>query len=254
MVEQIDAEVDYDEAASAYLRATAPVALTGAGISVDCDIPDFRSRGGLWSVYAPEEYATLAAFLENPGKAWKMYRALGNTVSGKEPGAAHFSLARLENSSLLKGVITQNVDGLHSAAGSNNVLEVHGDCRSLHCLQCGELESAGDSYLREGPFPCCLSCGFPLKPNVVLFQEEVRGMDEVDRLLSSCDLLLVIGTSATVYPAAEFPQRVLSRGGKIFEFNLEKTNLTPSCHFFCQGRVDETFPRFVSAVLGLHAV
>jgi len=249
MTAGIDSEAGYHEAARAYVQATGPVALTGAGISVDCAIPDFRSRRGLWSVFDPEEYATLTAFLENPEKAWRMYRALGNTVRGKEPGEAHFALAELEQTSRLKGVITQNIDRLHSAAGSNNVIDIHGDCRSLQCLRCGELESAGDCYLTEGPVPRCRWCESPLKPNVVLFGEAVRGMDEVDSLLSSCDLLIVIGTSATVYPAAEFPQRVLSRGGRIYEFNLEQTSLTPSCHFFFQGRVDETIPRFVSAVL-----
>jgi NAD-dependent deacetylase len=235
-------------AADAYCGATFPVALTGAGISVDCGIPDFRSGDGLWSVFDPTEYATLSGFLEDPAKVWQMYRALGMTVQGKRPGAAHFALAHLERTSGLRGVITQNIDGLHSAAGSSNVIEIHGDCRSLQCLRCAGRKPAGDCYLKEGPVPLCSQCEHPLKPNVVLFQEAVRGMGEVEGLLNSCDLLIVIGTSATVYPAAGFPHRVLSRGGRIIEFNLEQTNLTSSCDFYCEGRVDVTVPQFVSAV------
>ncbi len=246
---RIRTRADYQEVAETCLNATNPVALTGAGISVDCAIPDFRSRGGLWSVFAPEEYATLTAFLTSPEKAWRMFRALGETVRGKKPGPAHLALSRSENSAWLKGVITQNIDGLHSLAGSRTVIEIHGDYRTLHCLRCGHLEPADDSFLREGHVPTCRFCEFSLKPNVVLFEESVRGMDEVDSLLRLCDLLVVIGTSATVYPAAEFPLRVLNSGGKILEFNLEMTGLTPSVHYFFQGRVDETVPKFLSALL-----
>ena len=235
-------------AARVYCEATLPLALTGAGISVDCGIPDFRSRGGLWSVFDPEEYATLSVFLENPEKAWDMFRALGTTIHGKTPGPAHYALASLERHFGLEGVITQNIDGLHSAAGSSNIVEIHGDCRSLQCLHCGGQEPAGDSYLKEGPVPLCSQCGSPLKPNVVLFEEAVRGMSTIENLLVNCDLLIVIGTSVTVYPVAGIPYRVLSQGGHIIEFNREQTPLTSSCDFHCEGRVDVTVPQFVSAV------
>jgi len=182
-----------------------------------------------------------------------MYRALGETVRGKNPGPAHYGLALLEKSARLLGVITQNIDGLHAAAGSRQVIEIHGDCRTLHCLRCGQLERAERDFSEEESVPRCCSCGFPLKPNVVLFEESVRSMDEVEELLGSCDLLLVVGTSSTVYPAAGFPRQVLGRGGGIFEFNLEKTSLSPFCHFFFEGRVDDTIPEFVSAVLRLRS-
>ena len=237
------------EAAQVFLEASKPVALTGAGMSVDCGIPDFRSRDGLWSVFEPSEYATLTTFLENPEKSWRLFRALGVTIEGKDPGAAHSALARLELDSKLEGVITQNIDGLHSAAGSANVIEIHGDCRSLHCLRCGELVPSTGHYLEEVSIPLCGRCEYPLKPNVVLFQEAVREMEQVDALLQSCDLLIVIGTSATVYPAADLPSRVLSRGGSLLEFNLERTGLTPTCRLFCEGRVEATVPVFAAAVL-----
>jgi NAD-dependent deacetylase len=203
----------------------------------------------LWSRFPPEEYATLTAFLGNPEKAWKMYRALGDTIRGRLPGPAHAALAELEEKSRLKAVITQNIDGLHQMAGSKNLIELHGDNRSLHCVACGASDSAVEDCLREHSVPRCCLCESPLKPNFVLFEEAVREMNKVDILLNSCDLLMVIGTSATVYPAAEFPHRVLGQGGRIVEFNLEETSLTPSCQFSLQGRVDETVPRFVSMVL-----
>jgi NAD-dependent deacetylase len=240
-----------EEAAQAFLKASKPVALTGAGMSVDCGIPDFRSRDGLWSVFEPSEYATLTTFLEDPEKSWRMFRALAATVHGKNPGAAHYSLAKLECDSKLEGVITQNIDGLHTAAGSKNVIEIHGDCRSLQCLRCGEHEALDAQRLEEASVPLCGRCQYPLKPNVVLFEEAVRGLVRIETLLLSCDLLMVIGTSATVYPAAGFPHLVLSRGGQLLEFNLEPTEITPTCSLFFEGRVEETVPSFVKAALEL---
>ncbi len=223
-------------------------ALTGAGISTDCGIPDFRGRTGLWRVYDPIEYATLDAFLADPAKAWTFYRALGATLQGKQPGPAHHALARLEEAGVLTGVVTQNIDGLHQAAGSRQVAEVHGECRHLKCLQCGFLEAAGEREESEA-VPRCPGCGFALKPNVVLFGELVREMGLVDQLLESCDLLLVIGTSAEVHPVANLPLRVLANGGTVMEFNLEPTGLTSSCDFFFPGRAGESVVRFAEAWL-----
>ena len=111
------------------------MALTGAGISVESGIPDFRSAGGLWAVYDPQEYATIDAFLGDPEKAWKLYRAMGETIEGKEPNAGHRALADLEEAGRLACVITQNIDGLHQAAGSRSVIEIHGDHKHLQCLR-----------------------------------------------------------------------------------------------------------------------
>jgi len=217
---------DYDHAVRTIRSARRVVALTGAGISVESGIPDFRSPGGLWSHFDPAEYATLSCFLHDPEKAWRLYRELGRTLLGREPNPAHFALARMAKAGHLAGIVTQNVDGLHQRAGNPLVLEMHGEHGRLQCLGCDLLEPFLPAHLEDGPLPRCRACGEPLKPNVVLFEESVREMLEVARLLDGCDLLLVVGTSAEVYPAAGLPLEVLSQGGSLLEFNLAPTRLT----------------------------
>lgn len=235
-------------AAESCLNSECAFALTGAGISVDSGIPDFRSSGGFWRRYPPEEYATLEAFLADPAKAWDFYRALADHLIGKDPSPAHLALAQLEQEGRVRGVITQNIDDLHQRAGSKNVIAVHGDGSRLQCLNCQYRRSADyGSDLAQYP-PRCRHCGFPLKPDVVLFGEQVRHMDLVDEWLRKCDLLLIVGTSAQVYPVAELPQRTLRRGGELIEFNLRPTPLTSRCAFSFRGRAAETIPRFYEAV------
>lgn len=240
-------EKDLGEAVRRYRKARQPVALTGAGVSVASGIPDFRSPGGLWSVFPPEEYATLSAFREDPERAWRLYRALGETIRGKEPNPAHVALAALETAGRLGLTITQNIDGLHQAAGSKRVVEIHGDHRHLQCLSCGHIEEVREERVAGGAVPRCPTCNTPLKPNVVLFEEPVRGMDEIQAALRRCDLLLVVGTSALVYPAAAIPEAVHARGGLLYEFNLEETILTPDYLF--RGPASATLTIFAAAVL-----
>jgi NAD-dependent deacetylase len=240
-------------AASALARARRPVALTGAGVSTESGIPDFRSPGGLWSIFDPAEYATLSCFLREPEKAWRLYRALAASLVGRKPNPGHRALARLEAAGRLAGIVTQNIDGLHQEAGSRGVIELHGEARHLHCPACGRLEPARVAHLTPGPAPHCDDCGAFLKPNVVLFEEEVRDMEAVAELLSGCDLLLVIGTSAQVVPASDLPARVRALGGSILEFNLEPTELTASglgrSGTFVPGRVGQTLPLVVERAL-----
>jgi NAD-dependent deacetylase len=242
-------------AAERFTSAKRAAALTGAGISVNSGIADFRSPGGLWSVFAPDQYATLDVFLSDPQKAWQLYREMGRSLIGKKPNRAHRVLADFENDGLLKGLITQNVDNLHQAAGSRKVLEIHGDHQHLQCLQCGNVTPATeDQYQMEG-VPECHSCSFPYKPNVVLFGESVRNMHHIEELLANCDLLLVIGTSAQVYPAAGLPDLVKRQGGLIYEFNRDQALSVPGSQgniplsdFFFQGDLATTLPMFGEAV------
>jgi len=245
------------EAAAALQGATKAVALTGAGISVGSGIPDFRSPGGLWTLFSPEEYATLEIFYRNPAKAWELYRALGRVLLGKRPNPAHRALAKLEEQGWLSGIVTQNVDGLHQQAGSRRVFEIHGDHQHLHCLQCDHLQTLDPSHYQRTEVPCCPHCGFPLKPNVVLFGESVRDIEAIYEFIVDCDLLLVIGTSAQVYPAAALPSMVRDRGGRIFEFNREQAlssanfgTTARSADFFFQGDVGLTLPLLVKACRG----
>lgn len=242
---------EYEEAARVFLETRRRAALTGAGISVDCGVPDFRGRHGLWSRFDPDRYATLEAFLSRPVEAWRFYRVLGRLLWDKQPGAAHRALARLEELGLLEGVVTQNIDGFHREAGSRRVLEIHGEYRHLQCLSCGSLERSRPEHFRVSETPLCRSCGSFLKPNVVLFGEAVRQWEEAEALIDSCEGLLVIGTSGSVFPVAGLPARVSSGGGELIEFNVEETSLTPGCRYHFRGPVEETLPRFAHCVVEL---
>jgi len=235
------------EAVKRFRGAKKAVALTGAGISVASGIPDFRSPGGLWSIYNPNEYCTLDAFHANPEKTWQLFSALGGPLFDKKPNIAHQTLAELEATGLLSAIVTQNIDCLHQKAGSRLVLEIHGDHFHLECLNCGYFGEAKRADF-AGPMPRCPHCGQPLKPNVVLFGERVRSLDKIEAAIAACDLLLVIGTSAKVYPAAALPAIVKQQGGQIYEFNLEPA--LPSISDYCfQGDLSHTMPRFGQAVM-----
>ena len=245
------------EAADMLKNSAKTVALTGAGISVGSGIPDFRSAGGLWSVYSPDEYATIDVFMTNPRKAWELYRALGNTLLGKRHNPAHRALAQLESAGMLAGIVTQNIDNLHQQAGNDVVLEIHGDHQHLQCLQCEHLEEVGDHHYTADSVPQCPACSAYLKPNIVLFGEGVRSLAEIEELIFGCEVLLVIGTSAQVYPAAGLPTAVKQRGGMVFEFNKEQAlggavfgGASVITDWFFQGDVVKTLPMLYEAVNG----
>jgi NAD-dependent deacetylase len=240
-------------------RSKKTVALTGAGISVSSGIPDFRSPGGLWTVFAPDEYATIEVFYQNPEKAWELYRALGNTLKDKVCNPAHLALAELERRGRLAGIVTQNVDNLHQQAGNTAVLEIHGDHQHLQCLQCGHLEEVAEHHYRELSVPRCPDCAAALKPNVVLFGEPVRQLEQIEVLIEGCEILLVIGTSAQVYPAAGLPQAVKQWGGTVFEFNLEQelgrdlfSGASLITDYFFEGAVEHTLPLLLEAMEEQH--
>jgi NAD-dependent deacetylase len=248
-----EVEGDLEAAARAIAGARGVTALTGAGVSVESGIPDFRSPGGLWSVFDPMEYATLSCFLDDPAKAWTLYRALGKILEGKTPNPAHRALAELEEAGIVKGLVTQNVDGLHQAAGSRTVIEIHGEATHLQCLRCHGLEPVVPAHLEPGPVPVCGECRSPLKPNLVLFEEPVRRLEAISALVRRSELMLVAGTSCEVAPASLLPEEVLARRGSIVELNLEPTQLTagglgPS-GFFVQGPLGTTLPLLAAAVL-----
>ena len=203
------------------------IALTGAGISAESGIPTFRGAQGLWSKYDPDEYAHISSFRRDPEKIWHMLRELILILKDAKPNPAHVALAELEKRGILKCVITQNVDGLHQKAGSKNVIEFHGTNSRLICLNCPDV--VVDAYsLDYKEFPRCPKCGALLKPDVVFFGEPIppdalsRSFEEARR----CDLCLVIGTSAVVYPAAEIPFVAKRHGAKVVEINPEPTGLT----------------------------
>jgi NAD-dependent deacetylase len=226
------------------------IALTGAGISVESGIPDFRSAGGLWSRYDPEEYAHISAFQSNPEKVWRMLREMMELVMGAEPNSAHIALAELETMGLLSSVITQNVDGLHQKGGSKEVIEFHGSNRWLVCLTCGDRHDAASFSFKDIP-PRCPQCNVILKPDVVFFGEPIpweahaRSFAEA----ATCDLVLVVGTSAVVYPAAGIPTTAKQNGAKVIEINTEPTPLTDVVSdYLIQGSAGEILSQIVEEI------
>ena len=204
------------------------VALTGAGISVESGIPAFRGTQGMWEKYDPMEYATIGAFLRDPEKVWTMLSEMLAIFSRAAPNSAHFGLADLERMGVLRSVITQNVDGLHQAAGSRRVIEYHGNAEELVCLSCWSRYPSREKIL-EGIPPRCM-CGNVLKPNLVLFGEPIpwTAQEDAETEAGSCGVLLVIGTSAQVTPACDIPRLSKKNGAVIVEINPEETPLTYS--------------------------
>lgn len=197
------------------------VVLTGAGISVDSNIPAFRGDAGVWTDYNPEEYATLSAFQRNPAKCWELFLFLFDAIRISEPNAAHRALAQLERTHHIATVITQNIDGLHQAAGQKSTIELHGSIRSVVCQSCHCHVTSDSLTIDRNQLPPRCTCGGVFKPDVILFEEPVQS----DRFIESylhiqrCKLLILIGTSGMVHPANRFPEIAQANGATIIDIN-----------------------------------
>ena len=214
-------EDPFDRAVSLLKQSRNGLALTGAGVSTESGIPDFRGKNGLWSRFDPYEYGTMGAFLADPEKVWRMLASLLKIVNA-EPNEGHKGLAILEQQGLITGIITQNIDGLHQKGGSRNVVEFHGSLDTFSCLSCGESYSLTQVKNRSLP-PHCSACDAILKPDIVFFDERIPDtvFASTQQMLSAADLLLVAGTSCQVEPAARIPYHIHNKGGKIIEINKE---------------------------------
>ncbi len=200
------------------------VVLTGAGVSTESGIPDFRSRDGIWSRYDPMEYASIEAFRRDPAKVWDFYARRLGVLQAAEPNAAHLALARLERLGWVEAVVTQNVDRLHERAGSRDVVEVHGSLRTSSCLDCGHVEGF-DRVVELLPTPRCRRCGAVLKPDVVMFGEllPAAAIQRSVELAREASLLLVVGSSLEVHPVASLPDETLAAGGRLAIVNRGST-------------------------------
>jgi NAD-dependent protein deacetylase/lipoamidase len=208
------------------LQARRPcVVLTGAGISTESGIPDFRSRTGLWAEYDPQEYATIDAFLTDPAKVWDFYARRLERLARAEPNDGHRALAELESRGWIQAVITQNIDRLHERAGSRAVVEVHGSIGTSSCLDCGTVVPL-DDVAALLPVPACPACGRILKPDVVMFGELLpeASIARATQLAAGAGLLLVVGSSLEVYPVAGLPAETLANGGTVAVVNRGATD------------------------------
>jgi NAD-dependent deacetylase len=203
------------------------VALTGAGISVESGIPPFRGKGGLWEKIDPMKYAHIDALEADPEEVWRvLFMGIGEILLHARPNAGHTGLRRLEELGVLQTVITQNVDGLHQKAGSGDVIEFHGSHAVLRCMRCSQRFDWQAVPLEKIP-PVC-ACGAFLRPDVIMFGEPIdMGLLQRSQMLAAqCDVMLVVGTSATVQPAAYLPVIAKRNGACIIEINPEPTELT----------------------------
>jgi NAD-dependent deacetylase len=221
------------------------VVLTGSGISAESGVPTFRGADGLWKNFRAEELATPEAFIRDPKTVWEWYDWRRSLIKQLKPNAAHFSLVELESKVEDFVIITQNVDGLHEMAGSENILELHGNIWKVKCTLCDYID-----YNYDVPItipPQCPECEGLLRPGVVWFGEPLNEniLDEATELLRDTELTIVVGTSALVQPAAGMAMLAKSHGSKIIEINLDRTPNYGIDDFFFQGKAGEILPKLI---------
>lgn len=235
------------------------IALTGAGLSVESGIPSFRGPEGLWTRYGQPSNLSYRVFSQDP-QAWWEQRLRDESTSGNPtydlkdavdramPNPGHVALAELESDGVLKSVITQNVDGLHTEAGSSSVLEIHGNRNYLRCVGCG-WRRPRDGYVITDLPPVCGECGGVIKLDTVMFGEPIprSSLDACIEEVQRCDAMLLVGTSGAVNPAAQFPLLARERGAQIIEVNPVATQLTAAAHVVLAGAAGEILPAIVRA-------
>lgn len=233
-----------------FRKAGRLAALTGAGVSQESGLRTFRdSQTGLWSQYKPAELASPEAFARDPKLVWDWYAMRREKIRTTEPNPGHLALAEMEKRVPHFTLITQNVDNLHRKAGSENVLELHGNLGRVRCAACGMIAGGWEE---NGDVPRCAGCGGRLRPDVVWFGESLPRsvLEAAVEAARTCQVFLSIGTSGLVQPAAALPFAAKNRGAVIVEINLEPTPLTEKADFFLQGKSGEVLPGLVKAVWG----
>jgi len=229
------------------------VAMTGAGISTPSGIPDFRSpSSGLWEKADPLAVASIYAFRQNPQQFYDWIHPLSRLVLEAEPNPAHYALVELERRGKLKAIITQNIDDLHYKAGSHSVYELHGHLREVSCIQCHQVQESRvifQKFINDGQAPQC-HCGGILKPNTVLFGEQLPMQEFVlaQQVIKEADLMLIAGSSLEVAPASDLPALALENGAKLIIINLQPTYLDPKAEVTIRGDVAEVLPLVLEAI------
>ncbi len=245
---------ELERAVEAVLQAQLIVAATGAGMSKESGVPTFReAQQGLWARYRPEELASPDGFRRDPARVWGWYNYRRQLVQQSEPHAGHRALAHLETLVPRVVIVTQNVDGMHQRAGSRTVLELHGNLSRFKCFDQGhavELEPPLAAVEGSVEPPKCSRCGSPVRPDVVWYGEALPHgtFEEAERLARECDVMLVVGTSGLVYPAAGLPLLARAGGAKLVEVNVAPSELTRAMDIFLPGAAGDVLPQMVSRV------
>ncbi|RKY83581.1 NAD-dependent protein deacylase [candidate division KSB1 bacterium] len=226
------------------------VAFTGAGISAESGIPTYRGKGGFWTKYDPDKYASIDYFEKDPSYYWSFFKESRKPIlENAKPNPAHYSLAELEKREKLRCVITQNIDGMHQQAGSKNVIELHGTTRNFRCKRCEKfytLEEIGELLKVELP-PLCKECKGIIRPNVIFFGEMLP-QDALRRAISeaeNCDFMMAIGSSLVVYPAAQIPLIAKDKGAILLIINVEPTGLDLSADYVINEKAGKVLPEIV---------
>ncbi len=244
-----------EQAAALIRQARRGGVLTGAGISTPSGIPDFRSpHSGLWQQHDPLEVASLSAFRHHPEHFFTWVRPLLESILAAEPNAAHRAIAQMQHAGHFAGIITQNIDGLHQKAGSTEVIEVHGSLTTATCTQCYRVYESAQflpDFMEKGTLPRCPHCGGVLKPDVVLFGEQLpwQAWEAAERLARECDLCLVAGSSLAVMPVARLPIEAARQGAALIIVNQTPTYLDERADVVLRGDVAEVLPRITEKVL-----
>ena len=243
-----------NEAAALLKNAAYAVILTGAGSSTPSGIPDFRSpRDGLWSRYSLYEFASLTSFRYNPEKFFNWFHPLASLLSNAKPNSLHTAITTLENRGLIKSVITQNIDQLHDKAGSKVVIEIHGSLKTLSCIGCFSQFPSDQyisPYLEDGIIPHCPLCHQILKPDVVLYEEQlpVKPWSMAKAEVEQCDLMIVAGSSLTVTPACELPMLAKRNKARLIIINLTPTYIDNYADVVINEDVSNIFPAIAAAI------
>lgn len=222
--------------------ARAVCVLTGAGISADSGVPTFRGADGLWRSFRAEDLATPEAFARDPRLVWEWYNWRRESIASKQPNPAHYTVAEMERRFERFWLVTQNVDGLHRAAGSQNLSEIHGNIWKVRCTVCARVETNRQVPLPS--LPSCSACGGLLRPHIVWFGESLdpNDLDRSFEAVRVCDVLLIIGTSGVVYPAASFASVAKDAGAFVCEINLDATPNSHMVDVSIQGRAKDVVP------------
>lgn len=259
-IARVSSDADIRQAAQVIADSRSLAILSGAGVSKESGMPTFReAQTGLWAKYDPQQLATASAFLNNPGLVWSWYMFRRGLVNSTQPNPGHHALAKLDRLLPEVVVLTQNIDGFHHQAGSRDVVELHGNIRQYKCFDdCQGTPTLIDletlDYDDEMP-PTCPHCGAYVRPNVVWFGESLpeQALRRAFETCETCDVMLVVGTSGVVQPAASMPYHAKRAGAAVIDVNTAPSEISSTADLFLRGPSGEVLPRVVEAVKQIHS-